>query len=241
MTTARPFIVLLALTLPFLEGCGGAVVRETASPTTASTPPATPPTTSPAPANPQLMLSATTLSFGSVPVNTAATQTLTMTSSGTTAVTVNSAAITGAGFSLVGGSLPATLNPAQPLALQVQFEPTSAGAQTGQITISSNSTSGGTSVVALSGAGTAAATAGGHQVELQWDAPASSTDPVAGYNIYRATGGSAYTKINSAIDLVPDYVDTAVMSGTTYNYQVKSVDSKGVESAPSNLSTVTVP
>ncbi len=188
-------------------------------------------------ANPQLTISATTLSFGSVTVNTATTLSLTLTSSGTTPVTVNSAAITGAGFTIVGGSFPVTLNPTQTLTVQLQFEPTTAGSLTGQITISSNSTSGSTAVVALSGTGTAVA----HQVDLSWNAPASSPDPVAGYNIYRATGSGSFVLINSTPVSAVVYVDSTVVSGTTYTYEVMSVDSSGVQSVASNQMTVTIP
>jgi hypothetical protein len=188
-------------------------------------------------ANPQLTISAGSLSFGSVTVNTATTQTLTLTSSGTTPVTVNSAAITGAGFTIVGGSFPVTLNPTQTLTLQLQFKPTTTGALTGQLTVSSNSISGGTAVVALSGTGTAAA----HEVDLSWNAPSSSPDPVAGYNIYRATGSGALALLNSSPDSAVGYVDSTVVSGTTYSYLVKSVDSSGVQSVASNEITVTIP
>jgi Abnormal spindle-like microcephaly-assoc'd, ASPM-SPD-2-Hydin len=188
-------------------------------------------------ANPQLTISAGSLSFLSVAVNTATTQTLTLTSTGTSPVTVNSAAITGAGFTIIGGGFPVTLNPTQTLTLQVQFKPTTAGALTGQITISSNSTSGSTAVVALSGTGTAVA----HEVDLSWDAPASSPDPVAGYNIYRATGTGSLVLINSSPVSTVAYVDSTVVSGATYSYEVKSVDSSGLESVASNEITVTIP
>ncbi len=112
--------------------------------------------TSTAAASPQLTLSATSLSFGSVTVNTAATQSLTLTSTGTSPVTVSSAAITGTGFTVVGGSLPVTLNPTQALTLQVQFLPTATGTANGQITVASNSSTGSTAVVNLSGTSAAA-------------------------------------------------------------------------------------
>jgi fibronectin type 3 domain-containing protein len=152
-------------------------------------------------------------------------------------MTVNSATITGAGFTIVGGGFPVTLNPTQTLTLQLQFEPTTAGALTGQITISSNSTSGSTAAVALSGTGTAAA----HEVDLSWDTPASSPDPVAGYNIYRLTGIGSFVLINSSPTSAVVYVDSTVVSGATYSYEVKSVDSTGVESVASNQITVTIP
>jgi hypothetical protein len=188
-------------------------------------------------ANPQLTISASSLSFGSLTVNTASTLSVTLTSSGTSAVTVSSAAITGAGFTIVGGSFPVTLNPTQTLTLQVQFDPTTAGAVTGQLAISSNSNTGGTADVALSGTGTAVA----HSVDLSWTPPSSSADPVAGYNIYRAISGGSLALVNSSPDSSVTYVDSAVVSGTTYNYVVKSVDSSGVESVASNEITAAIP
>ena len=127
-------------------------------------------------ANPVLTISATSLSFGNVMENTASTKPLTLTSSGTSPVTVNSASISGAGFSIVGGSFPVTLTPTQTLTLLVQFDPTAIGNASGQLTINSNSSGGSTAVVTLSGVGTSIA----HRVDLSWDAPVSSPDFVAG-------------------------------------------------------------
>jgi len=188
-------------------------------------------------ANPQLSISITTLSFGSVTVNTATTQSLTLTSTGTSPVTVNSAAATGAGFTIVGGSFPVTLNPTQTLTLQLQFDPATAGALTGQLTITSNSLSGNPTVISLSGTGTSVA----HDVNLSWNAPSSSPDPVVSYNIYRATGSGGFVLVNSSPDTAVTYVDNNVVSGTSYNYEVTSVDANGVESTPSNQVTVTIP
>ena len=107
--------------------------------------------------NSHLSLTGGSLDFGSVTVNTATTLPLTLSSTGTTAVTVSSASIAGAGFTIVGGNLPVTLNTGQSVTLQVQFKPTAVAAATGQITISSNSSSDSSTVVALSGTGAAAA------------------------------------------------------------------------------------
>jgi hypothetical protein len=186
-------------------------------------------------ANPQLTFSATTLSFGSVTVNSSATQSLALTSSGTSAVTVNSASISGTGFSLVGGSFPVTLNPNQTQTLTVQFAPTASGPDTGSLTISSNATSGSSAAVSLSG------TATSHQVSLSWSAPSSSPDPVAGYNIYRSTSGGANQLLNTSVDAQTSYVDSTVSGSTTYSYTVTSVDSQGNQSAPSSAISVAVP
>jgi fibronectin type 3 domain-containing protein len=131
-----------------------------------------------------------------------------------------------------------TLNPNQSVTVTMQFDPNAAGAATGQLTVSSNSTTGSTTQVQLSGTGTAVQ----HEIDLTWDAPSSSADPVAGYNVYRSTdGGGTFSKVNSSPDGQVDYTDTAVQSGATYVYEVKSVDANGVESGASNQISLTVP
>jgi fibronectin type 3 domain-containing protein len=92
--------------------------------------------------------------------------------------------------------------------------------------------------LSLNGTGTAAAT---YEVELSWDAPTSSSDPVAGYHIYRASSTGTYALLNSSVNAPTTYSDTTVQAGATYNYEVKSVDASGVESAPSNVYTATIP
>ena len=185
---------------------------------------------------PTLSISATSVAFGNVGVKMAATRTVTLSSTGTAAVTVSAATVTGTGFTVSGATFPVNLNPGQSVTLNVQFDPIATGAATGQLTIKSNSSSNGTVVISLSGTGTPP------EVDLSWDAPSSSPDPVAGYNIYRSTGGSSsYQPLNSSIDTETTYVDSTVQSGTAYIYYVESVDSSGVKSAPSNNVTVTIP
>ena len=106
---------------------------------------------------PTLSLNAANISFGNVAVNTAAAQTVTLSSTGTIAVTVNSATLTGAGFSISGMTFPVTLKPSQSAKLTVQFDPTVSGTASGQIKISSNSSTNSTATVSLSGTGVVAA------------------------------------------------------------------------------------
>ncbi len=82
-----------------------------------------------------------------------------------------------------------------------------------------------------------------HHVQLSWAAPsATPSDPLAGYHVYRAiAGASSYQLLNSSIDANTTYTDSSVQSGQTYDYVVKSVDTAGVESAPSNMTSVSVP
>ena len=185
-----------------------------------------------------LSINATSVAFGNVNLNTPATQSVILSSTGTAAVTASAAAVSGSGFTVSGVTFPITLNPNQTATLSVQFDPTVAGAVTGQLTITSNSSTGSSAVVSLSGTGIAAS----YQVILTWVPPTSSPDPVAGYNVYRApSGGSTYTQLNSTVMTQTTYTDANVTNGQTYDYIVESVDASGVQSVPSNTAVVPIP
>jgi hypothetical protein len=183
-----------------------------------------------------LTITPSSVPFGNTTINTPATQTVTLASTGTAPVVINSAALSGAGFTMSGATFPVALNPGLALTLDVQFDPIITGAATGTLSVQSNSSTNGMAVVSLSGAGIP------HQVALSWDAPGISTVPIASYNTYRLTaGGSAYQLLNSSAGEQTTYVDKTVRSGVTYDYIVTSVDSTGVESVPSNTVAATIP
>jgi fibronectin type 3 domain-containing protein len=122
--------------------------------------------------------------------------------------------------------------------LFVVFDPNVAGSATGQLKISSNSSSGATTVVSLTGSGQSIP----YQVNLSWNAPASSPDPVTGYNVLRApTGTTTYQQLNTSTIAATNYVDGSVQNGTTYDYVVQSVDAAGTSSVPSNTYTAAIP
>ena len=100
-----------------------------------------------------LTVSAANLAFGDVTVGSAATQSVTLASTGTAPVTISSATLSGTGFKLSGGAFPDRLNPGQSLKLNVQFDPTTAGAASGQLAIQSDSATNSTAMVNLSGTG----------------------------------------------------------------------------------------
>ena len=80
-----------------------------------------------------------------------------------------------------------------------------------------------------------------HSVALAWLA---STDPVAGYNVYRGTnppGGEGATPINTTIITGLVFTDTNVTAGEKVDYVVTAVSSAGVESIHSNEAVATVP
>ena len=100
-----------------------------------------------------MSVSATSLAFGTIAVNTAATQSVTLTSAGTWPLDINSVTLQGAGFSVFGGTFPAKLSPGQSLALTVKFNPASAGSTAGSLIISTNSSAGNSIAVSLTGTG----------------------------------------------------------------------------------------
>ncbi|MGB7264210.1 MAG: choice-of-anchor D domain-containing protein [Terracidiphilus sp.] len=191
---------------------------------------------------PTLSINATSLTFGSVSLNTPATQSVTLSSTGTATVTVSAATVIGGGFTLSGASLPLSLNPNQTATVSVQFDPTVAGAATGTLTIVSTSLTNPTSVISLNGTGVTGSSGTPGEVNLTWDAPSSSPDPVAGYNVYRSpTNAYSFVQLNSSMVAQSTYVDGTAQSGQTYDYIVESVDSSGVTSAPTNIATVAIP
>jgi hypothetical protein len=192
-------------------------------------------------ASSQLTIRPSNLAFGNVTVNQASTLPVTLTATGMASVTVNSGTLTGPGYTMSGATFPVTLTPGLAVTLEVQFDPTIAGAAAGQLTIQSNSSTNATSVISLSGTGENA-TSAAHQVDLSWNTPSSSPVPIVGYNIYRSTGSSStYQLLNSSVDTQTTFVDLSVQSGSSYGYIVESVDSYGGESVPSNEVTATIP
>jgi hypothetical protein len=184
---------------------------------------------------PTLSVNAASIAFGDVMQNSPATQSVTLSSTGTAPVTVTAAGMAGAGFSVSGATFPLTLNPAQTATLSVEFNPTVAGSVSGTLTVTSNSSTSPMAAVPVTATGETV------QVDLAWNAPASSTDPVAGYNVYRAPSGSTtYQQLNGSALTQITYVDMSVQAGQTYDYIVESVDASGNTSTPSNMASATV-
>lgn len=80
-----------------------------------------------------------------------------------------------------------------------------------------------------------------HSATLTWT---GSTDPVAGYNVYRGTnppGNEGATPINSALITGTTYEDDTVTAGEKVDYVITAVSSSGVESVHSNEVSAVIP
>lgn len=104
---------------------------------------------------PAITLSATSLSFGPVVIGNTDSQTVTITNTGTAALTISQATVSGQEFKLSGISLPLTLAIGQQAAAKIDFSPTSLASASGSVSIASDAPA--TPVtVSLSGTGVAA-------------------------------------------------------------------------------------
>lgn len=102
-----------------------------------------------------LALSTTSLNFGNVVAGSVSPQTLTVSNTGTTTVTIMQATVTGSAFSIVGGMASVAIAPGQNHAFQIEFSPKVAGPATGGISITSDA-SNAAATISLSGTGTPA-------------------------------------------------------------------------------------
>jgi hypothetical protein len=100
----------------------------------------------------QLASNPTSLSFGNIQVGTSKSLTDTLTNSGGTSLTISAASASGTGFSLSGLSLPLTLTAGQSTSFTVLFSPTTSGAASGSVSITSNASNPNLSIP-LSGTG----------------------------------------------------------------------------------------
>ena len=183
----------------------------------------------------QLSASPTSLSFGSLTTGTSATQSVTISNTGNSSVSISQVTASGAGFSTSGIALPLSLAAAQTMSLGVTFAPTTAGSLPGSVTVVSNATNS-PLVVALSGTG---ATPVSHTVSLTWT-PSSST--YSGFNVYRGTtSGGPYAKVDTSMISTSSYMDASVGSGQTYYYVATELDSTGTESGYSSEVSATIP
>src|SRR2546425_733438 len=182
-----------------------------------------------------LTASPTSLSFGNVTVGSnSAPQTVTLTNSGNSSVSISQINVSGSGFSASGLTAPLTLAAGQTASFSVVFASTTAGTAIGNVSLVSNATNSPT--IALSASGVQPIPLAR---TLSWN---PSLSAVVSYNVYRGTqSGGSYQKLNSLPAPTTTYTDNSVLAGPTYFYVVTAVDSRNVESVHSNEVSTTIP
>jgi hypothetical protein len=190
-----------------------------------------------APNGPGVSLSSTSLTFAGEAVGIASpVQTVVVTSTGTTALTITSIVLKGtnaAAFTEVN-TCSRPMAPKGNCVIAMLFKPLATGAATASLSVADNA-SGSPQTVSLFGSGI-------HDVTVSWTGSPNAL--VAGYNIYRGTtpGGEAPTPLNSTPIYATTYIDTNVKAGATYYYSVTAVASNGkTQSAHSKEAAAKVP
>jgi Domain of unknown function (DUF4082)/Abnormal spindle-like microcephaly-assoc'd, ASPM-SPD-2-Hydin len=173
------------------------------------------------------------LAFGKVAPGSSSKQTVTLTNTGNSSISVSKLTSTGSYFSVSGLALPVALAVGQSSGFSVTFAPTTTGTFSGSVAVSSTAAN---SPLSLPLSGTGATS---HYVTLNWTPSVSS---VSGYSVYRGTQkGGPYTKITSSLIPGSTYNDSTVQSGSTYYYVVAAVSSTGMQSAFSSETSATIP
>jgi hypothetical protein len=124
--------LLVILTSAALSSCSGYTVSSAALGQPSSNPGASTPGAG------VLTPGSTSLSFGNMAVGITGTQTVNLTNTGTAAVSISKATISGAAFTIVGTTPSGSVGVGQSDSVQIQFAPLSDSAVTGILTVTSN-------------------------------------------------------------------------------------------------------
>lgn len=106
----------------------------------------------PSPRSSQLVLPSGVVDFGSVPVGSSNSHSITITNQGTRSVTVSQINTSGSGFTMASQTLPVSLAAGQSLSVVIKFSPSSPGNASGQISLISDASNSPTSA-SLTGSG----------------------------------------------------------------------------------------
>jgi len=174
------------------------------------------------------------LNFGNVNVSSSGSQNVTLTNAGNSNVTISQVMVSGAGFN-AGGAAGLILSPGQSTAVNVTFTPSTNGAASGSVSVSSNATNS-PAKIGLTGTGVTPVV---HSVSLSWS---DGDTTITGYNAYVASvSGGPYSRLTSSPVAGSSYVDSSVQSGRTYYYVVTALDATNQESTYSSEIAAIVP
>ena len=192
-------------------------------------------------AAPKLQASPATINFGKLGIKATAAQTVKLSNTGNSKVTIKQIALSGSGFAISGLRSETSLDPLQEVTFLITFHPLTKGAVTGSLKFITKELNAPV-VMALAGDGVVAGStpsSSKHVVNLSWDA--SHTKNVS-YQVYRGEiSGGPYTRLTASTTTALQYSDSNVESGIEYFYVATSVDKHGTESLNSQEIAVTIP
>lgn len=145
----------------------------------------------------QLALNPASEAFGSVPVGSSQSQTITLTNSGGSVVNISSASVSGAGFQITGITPPLTLNSQQSTSFTLSFAPQSAGNASGTVTIASDA-SNSNLAMAVTGTGVTAGALGSNPTSLAFGSVTVGTNQNLSETVTN-TGGTSVTISSAAV------------------------------------------
>jgi hypothetical protein len=105
-------------------------------------------------AGPSAQVSEPSLDFGNVPVGSTKDAQITISNTGDASLIIEGLSASGTGFSVAGPPVPVTVSPSASATVSLRFAPTSAGAQSGVLVISSNDPTQPQQRITLTGTGT---------------------------------------------------------------------------------------
>jgi hypothetical protein len=182
----------------------------------------------------QLFASTPSLNFGTIVIGTGATQSLTVTNTSNSFVTISNVSVSGLAFSETGLYAGLVLSPGQTISTVVFFTAEVSGNVPGSIVINSDAGNSPTTI-SLSGFGTPPL----HSAILLWD---PSVSPVFGYFVYRAENPfGPYVRLNPNPITTTQFTDIGILSGQTYIYVVTSVYANTFESSFSDPLAAVIP
>ena len=201
----------------------------------------------------RLIFTPVNLGFGSVNAGEQKVQTVSVTNTGDSEITLLQAIQQGTNFTLSGLDFPLNLARGESFTFTVVFAPRAPGQSSGSISFVSART-GVSNQMRMTGSATnpvakalvreslnsVGITVHGYSVDLSWHA--SRSKHVIGYNVYRGIKADGpYRKINSALVTTRFYTDNSVVDGKTYYYATTAVNSHHRESAYSKQAWAKIP
>ncbi|HEX4379349.1 MAG TPA: choice-of-anchor D domain-containing protein, partial [Candidatus Acidoferrum sp.] len=176
-------------------------------------------------------------------VGSSASQSVTASNTGTSALVINQVTVTGSGFTASGLQLPATLAGGAAKTFAIAFTPASPGIMTGSLALATNVSETPT-VVALSATGVAAGTdpppATPPPTTPPPTTPPPATPPAPVVTSVAVSPATASVAVNGTLSFTASVQGTATNTAVTWSATPGTISAAGVYTAPAKTGTATV-